>query len=310
MWVGSSKKPKNCRAWQIIFRNIVCANYFLSYFFMSFRNILLSVAASSQIALASDSIDNQINTAAQGVHDIVHHDRDQRGHSHVEISSGLEQNHIVRQGQYMEGDFYFVGLHAVLNNWGVYYHWLEGGDHVSEHTWGVTYSVQSDNTALTAWISASSETSWWAHQVVPHRDDVSHKKSYKNHENDSHESDSQSLFYLGFSAQAEAIINQNNQRKTSLIAWAECDIGWMDATFLWWGVEHTHYFPLDIEFVTRARVVDVLSARWGHLKSWVVGLFDAGLQIPFWESKWSIDLEWQVTTRGEKTSFIGLSRTF
>jgi hypothetical protein len=86
---------------------------------MGFRNLLLAATlASSQLASGSDAptVQNAQHSTSQKSHDVIGHDKHQK-HPHIEVSAGFEHNHLLPQGQLMEGNFSSLGIHASLGNW-------------------------------------------------------------------------------------------------------------------------------------------------------------------------------------------------
>lgn len=279
---------------------------------MSLRNFLLTALASSQMTLGSASpLHETRESTAHGVHDVIQHSWEKSIHPHFEISSGFQQNHILDQGQFMEGNFSFLGLHGSIDNWSAYYHWLQD-DEIFEHRAGILYSsVLSKGVNLTTWLSGTYEFSWLTHQGSHDWGTDKHHKKSVTHKPVHHDSDADPIFYSGFSARVEAILQQNNHSITSVNVWAEYDFWDQEALFIHGWIQYVRNLESGIEFITRARIVHVLETNSSHLKEWSVWIFGAGIKMPFWEpDTWSLKIEWQITTRNDKTALIGVSRAF
>lgn len=75
---------------------------------MSFKGMLLAATmATSQLASGNDAplpVQNATNHTSQKVHDSLEHG-EHKDYLHVEVSAGVEHNHILDHGQLMEDDF-------------------------------------------------------------------------------------------------------------------------------------------------------------------------------------------------------------
>lgn len=281
---------------------------------MSLRNFLLSALASSQIAFGSDSpLHEKRESTAHNVHGIMGHSWEKSIHPHSEVSSGFQHNHILDQGQFMEGNFSFLGLHGSIDNWSAYYHWLQD-DEMFEHRAGILYSSPlSKGVNLTTWLSGTYEFSWSTHQGSHDWGIDKHHKKSTDHAvvHQTPDSDTDPIFYFGFSARVEAILQENNRSITSVNGWAEYDFGNQETLFIHGWIQHVRNLGLGIEFITRARIVHILETDSSHLREWSVWIFGVGINMPIWEpDTWSLKVEWQITTRNDKTALIGLSRAF
>lgn len=83
---------------------------------MNIKSLLFAAALASSPAAGSD-VPNQQNKTSQQVHESLKSNEQHALHPHVEISTGLEYNHLLDHGQLMEGDFFSLGIHGSLEDW-------------------------------------------------------------------------------------------------------------------------------------------------------------------------------------------------
>lgn len=285
---------------------------------MSFKNLLFAATlASSSLVSGSDV------PSLEHVRDKISHktaaslnNKEHPTHLHAEVFAGIEHNHLLDHGQLMEGDFTSFGIHASLNNWWAYYHWLQAEKSSLEHKAGIVYEHSLNNSfILKTGLSGIYEVAWSEHGSShlrvseessshdPHKDTTHHKP-------EKHEPVLDSTFYAAVSAEVEGILSQGENHKTSFKFWGEYDLWPLDTFFMNTGLEHVQKIG-GIDLITRAKIINVITTDSTHVQEWILWVAGLWVKIPFWKAKkWFLDLDGQITTRGDTAGKFGFSRTF
>lgn len=288
---------------------------------MNLKSLLFAATlAWSSVASGAEPhypVEHTKGDTSQKVHNALEHGEKHVLHPHVEISAGFEHNHLLDHGQLMKGDFSSLGIHASLENWWAYYHWLQAQDSSLEHKAGLTYSkTLHPGLVLRAGLSGIYEVVWSehvaphgpAHKDSPSGHDDHDKKEPVHHETKKNEPVLESTLYAAASLELEAILAQNKHSKILWTLGWEYDFGALDTSFVHVWIKCSHDIGR-VQFTAHAKVIHVLGTKSSHIEGWTLWVFGAGVKIPL-SKNWSIDFWWQTTTRGDTTGRAMATWTF
>jgi hypothetical protein len=279
---------------------------------MSLKSLLFAATlASSSVVSGAEPhhpVEQTKGHTSQKVHDSLEHTGKHALHPHVEISAGFERNHLLDHGQLMKGDFSSLGIHASLEDWWAYYHWLQAQDSSLEHKAGITYSkTLHPGFVLRAGLSGIYEVVWSehgashgpAHKNEPSGHDEHEKKEPVHAKEKESEPVLESTLYAAASLELEAILAQNKHSKILWTVGWEYDFGVLDTSFVHAWIEYIHDIG-GVQLTTQAKVIHVLGTKSSHVETWTLWVLDAGARIPL-SKNWSLDFWCQFTTRGDTT---------